>query len=53
MEITRVGPAGAPSKTAEGKTEKACTKDKQMVMASPGINKGKKIWRKRDVARAP
>ena len=27
MEMTRVGPAGAPSSTAEGNTEKACTKE--------------------------
>ena len=34
MEITRVGPAGAPSSTAEGNTENACTKDSASVMVN-------------------
>jgi len=38
MEITRVGPAGAPSRTAEGKTEKACAEERQKTIAKPGIS---------------
>jgi len=51
--MTRVGPAGAPRRTAEGKTEKAWTKDRQKVTARPGIRSGRKIVRKRAEARAP
>ena len=45
--MTRVGPAGAPSSTADGNTEKACTKDRQNVIARPGTSSGRKTWRKR------
>src|SRR5689334_1238102 len=53
MEMTRVGPAGAPSSTADGNTENACTNDKQNVMARPGIRSGQKMWRKRCRGAAP
>ena len=39
--MTRVGPAGAPSSTADGNTEKACTKDRQKVIARPGSSSGR------------
>ena len=39
--MTRVGPAGAPSSTADGNTENACTNDEAAVIASPGISSGK------------
>ena len=39
--MTRVGPAGAPSSTADGKTEKAWTKQRQKVIASPGARSGR------------
>ena len=42
-EMTRVGPAGAPSSTADGKTAKSCTKDRQKVMANPGSSNGRRI----------
>ena len=41
--MTRVGPAGAPSSTAEGNTENVCTKDRQKVMAKPGSSSGRKM----------
>ena len=42
--MTRVGPAGAPRRTAEGNTAKSCTKDRQNVIARPGTSSGKMMW---------
>ncbi len=53
MEITRVGPDGAPSSTADGNTLNACTNDRQKVMASPGSSSGSSTVRKRAAAPAP
>ena len=39
--MTRVGPDGAPTSTAEGNTENACTKARQNVVASPGASSGR------------
>ena len=41
IEMTRVGPAGDPSSTADGKTENACTKARQNAIAMPGIRSGR------------
>ena len=38
--MTRVLPAGSPTRLAEGKTEKASTNDSENVMASPGASSG-------------
>src|SRR3974377_407343 len=53
LEITRVAPAGAPSSTAEGNTEKVCTKDRQRLIASPCASSGIRMWIKRALAFAP
>ena len=46
--MTRVGPAGAPSSTAEGNTENACTKDKaEGDREARAASSGRKMWRKR------
>ena len=41
IEMTRVGPAGAPSSTADGNTENACTNDRQKQIARPGASSGR------------
>ena len=51
--MTRVGPAGAPSRIAEGNTEKACTKDRQSVIAKPGSSNGNKMVQNRRRGPAP
>ena len=44
--MTRVGPEGWPSSTAEGNTEKAMTKFRQNEMAIPGTISGKRTLQK-------
>ena len=53
IEITRVGPDGAPRRTAEGNTAKACTKVRQAATTSPGTSNGSMTWRKRCQLFAP
>ena len=51
--MTRVSPAGAPSSTAEGNTEKVCTKDRQRLIASPCASSGIRMCTNRARALAP
>ena len=51
--MTLVAPAGAPSRTADGNTAKAWTKDRQNVIASPGRMSGRMMREKRVRAPAP
>src|SRR2546430_2709574 len=53
MEMTRVGPAGEPSKMAEGNTENACTNDRQKHIARPGASSGREMWRDWGLRAAP
>jgi len=41
IEITRVGPAGAPSSTADGNTENAWTNARQNAIVTPGSSSGR------------
>src|SRR5215468_469955 len=45
--MTRVAPAGDPSRTADGNTEKVCTKDRHRLMASPCARSGRMMCQKR------
>ena len=49
----RVGPAGAPSSTADGNTENSWTKDRQKVIARPGASRGSSTRVKRFQGPAP
>ena len=51
--MTRVEPAGSPTRFADGKTEKASTNESAKVMASPGASSGRVMCRKRLQAPAP
>ena len=51
--MTRVGPAGAPKRIADGNTEKACTNDRQSVIARPGSSNGKRMLQNRRRGPAP
>jgi hypothetical protein len=51
--MTRVGPAGAPSRIADGNTEKACTNDRHSVNARPGSSSGNKMVQNRRRGPAP
>ena len=53
MEMTRVVPAGSPTRIADGKTLKASTKVRQNVVARPGASSGRVIRRNRCHQPAP
>src|SRR5947209_5806625 len=53
MEMTRVEPAGSPTRTADGKTLKASTKVRQNVVARPGASSGRVMRVNRDHHPAP
>ena len=51
--MTRVAPAGSPTKTAEGNTANVATNESAAAMATPGIMSGSVILEKRCQAPAP